>query len=282
MFKGNRSPTEYDSTSKGRLTARGDAPVDNSDLYTGSGTGSDSFEDVEAGLRSGPNHSIKTIQQDSPGPILSDILSCLPPQAIQPLRTISTIYSKWIRRIMLTRIAFIALTNPSRISGAITGILGLCFAQLWLGGNEWCQKAGDSILSTFVVIAAYIKSDPVTFQLLLGDFYQRRETDARQLAGNSSTPYRSPLAHCLEPYTSPLAFCYDPVIFIPAVLMVYQKLATYFVCPGLEGRVIDAMSILTAVFTIWMLFPEFSWTYAMNGRPWTVREVYYDGIIAAA
>ncbi|KAF3176445.1 hypothetical protein EYR41_011095 [Orbilia oligospora] len=279
MSEKSWSPTEYDSGSKGRSVVRG-APVENRGLNAAADLGN--FEDVEVGLGLSSKSSTRTNQQDSPGPILSDIISCLPPQTLQSLRTISKVYSKWIRRIILTRIVFIALTNPSRISGAISGVLGLCFAQLWLRGNESCQRAADSILSIFVIIAAYIKSDPVTFQVLLGDFYQRRETDARQTVMDGSTPYRHPLAYCLEPYTSPLAFCYDPVVFIPAMLIVYRKLASYFVCPGFEGRIIDALSIVTALFTIWMLFPEFSWDYAMNGRPWTAREVYYDHILAAA
>ncbi|KAK6339779.1 hypothetical protein TWF718_009173 [Orbilia javanica] len=257
---------------KGTSMTRG-APVDGGSLDVGSNV-ANPFEDIEAAIGSTSKTPKKPSQHNGPGPILSDILSCMPLQVIQPLRALSAIYGKWIRRVILTRIAFIALTNPSRISGAISGALGLCFANFWLGGNEWLQRFADSVLSVLVVAAAYIKSDPVTFQLLLGDLYEPQDTNVRQLARDSSTPYRSPLSYCLEPYTSPLAFCYDPVVFIPAMLMVYKKLATYFVCPGLEGRVIDGMSILTALFTMWVLFPGFSWNYAVSGRPWTVQDIY--------
>ncbi|KAK6523550.1 hypothetical protein TWF281_001531 [Arthrobotrys megalospora] len=241
-----------------------------------------SLNDLESALGPSPTPFSRTGEPDTLGPILSDILSLVPPKAIQPLRSTLATYNKWIRRIIIVRMVFSAVTNPSRVSGIISGVLALCLGHLWSGGQEWRRRAADSALSVMVVTAAYIKSDPVTFQLLLGDFYRDRETDARQVDGNTSTPYRAPLAYCLEPYTSPLAFCYDPVIFIPAMFMVYRRLARYFVCPGLEGRVIDGMSILTALFTIWVLFPEFSWSYALNGRPWTVREIHYDELLAGA
>ncbi|KAK6352290.1 hypothetical protein TWF730_009120 [Orbilia blumenaviensis] len=253
---------------------KGSGMIQNASSLTGSSERSFGlYDDIEAAPKADTTNPTGSGEQDSPGPILSDILSCLPLQIIQALHKVSSIYGRWIRRIIIARIVFSAFTNPSQISGGISGLLGLCFAFLWLGEREWRRRTADTILSTFVIIAAYIKSDPVTFQLLLGDFYRTRETDARQVTRTTSTPYRAPLAYCLEPYTSPLAFCYDPLIFIPGMLMVYRKLTTYFTCPGLEGRVIDTMSILTALFTIWVLFPEFSWTYTLSGRPWTLQDL---------
>ncbi|KAK6498975.1 hypothetical protein TWF481_011546 [Arthrobotrys musiformis] len=237
------------------------------------------LEDVEAAIRSSSKRSSKKGVKGSLGPILSDVLSNLPPQIVQSLGNISAVYRRWIRPIILVRIAFSALTNPSRISGVISGGIGLGFAHLWLSGHEWRQRAADSVLSMFVVSAVYIKSDPATFQLLLGDFYRRRDSDARQLSESTSTPYRAPLAYCLEPFTSPLAFCYDPVVFIPAMLILYKRLSLYFTCPGLEGRLIDGLSILTALLTTWVLFPEFSWNYALDGRAWTTREVYHEDVL---